>query len=81
MWQWLIPLAAALAVFTLVLLITPPGFGSLPDLLFGAARGPNAEAAAYALGAAATLALAVLVALSALCFVIGLVRRRAPGKP
>ena len=47
------------------------------DVLLNTARGPGAEAAAYALGAAATLALAVLIALSGVSFVIGLLRRRA----
>jgi hypothetical protein len=76
-WQWLVPLAAALLIFCGVLLSTPPGFAALPSVLLNTARGQNAEAAAYALGAAATLALTVLIALSGACFVIGLLRRRA----
>ncbi len=58
---WLVPLGAALAVFAAVLLTTPPGFGAVGDVLFGSVRGPNAEAAAYAVGAAASLALVTLL--------------------
>jgi hypothetical protein len=76
-WQWFIPLVGAATVFCGVLLITPPGFTALPDVLLNTARGPGAEAATYALGAAATFALAVLITLSGVCFVIGLLRRRA----
>ncbi len=65
-WRWLVPLLAAAAVFSAVLLTTPPGFASIADVLFGSIRGPNAEAAAYALGAAAGLALAALLVVAAL---------------
>ena len=58
---WPVPLVAALAVFTFVLLTTPPGFRAVTDVLFGSPRGVIADAAAYALGAAASLAVLVLV--------------------
>lgn len=74
--RWGVPLLAALVVFVGVLLSTPPGFGSLADVLLGAARGPNADAAAYALGAASTLALVCLCAVAGLYGVIELLRRR-----
>ena len=76
MWRTLVPLLITAAVFCAVLLSTPPGFGSLSDVLIGTARGPNAEAAAYALGAAASLALLALLASAAVCFVIDLLRSR-----
>ena len=75
-WRWALPLLAAAAVFTLVLLNTPPGFAALGEVLFGSPRGPNAEAAAYALGAAASLALGALVGVAATWAVIDLLRRR-----
>jgi hypothetical protein len=61
-----LPLLCAGAVFVFVLLTTPPGFASLGDVLFGSARGPNAEASAYALGAAAGLALVALLIVAAI---------------
>lgn len=70
------PLVAAVAVFSGVLLNTPPGFEALTDVLFGLPRGPNAEAAAYALGAAGSLALAALLVLGGVCWLLGLVMRR-----
>jgi hypothetical protein len=73
---WLAPLAGGVAVFATVLLVTPPGFAAIGDVLFSSARGPNADGAAYALGAAASLALGALVVLWGVCFVIGLLRRR-----
>lgn len=63
-------------MFVYVLLTTPPGFEAVGEVLVGTARGPLAEAAAYAVGAAASLALIVLLVLWALGFVIGLLRRR-----
>ncbi len=69
-WAWAVPLLGAALVFVFVMLTTPPGFSSVPDVLFGAPRGVNADAAAYALGAAASLA---LLALTALALVAGLV--------
>ena len=79
MWTWLLPLLGAAAVFGGVLLTTPPGFRALADAATGAARGANADAAAYALGAAASLALLALLVLAALSYSITfLLRRRAP---
>ena len=46
-----------------MLLTTPPGFEAISDILFGLPRGPNADAAAYALGAAGSLALLTLLLL------------------
>ena len=75
------PLAGAAAVFCGVLLTTPPGFRALADAATGAARGPNADAAAYALGAAASLALVALLLLAALSYGITVVLRRiAPSR-
>jgi hypothetical protein len=71
-----VPLAGAAAVFAGVLLVTPPGFQALSDVLFGLPRGPNAEAAAYALGAAGSLALVALLVLSVACWLLDLVMRR-----
>ena len=62
-WSWLVPIVGAGLVFTAVLLTTPPGFEAISDILFGLPRGPNADAAAYALGAAGSLALLTLLAL------------------
>jgi hypothetical protein len=77
LWTWIVPLVAATAVFTGVLLSTPPGFAALTDVLFGQPRGPNAEGAAYALGAAGALALVALLALAAGCWLVErLVTRR-----
>jgi hypothetical protein len=75
-WRWAVPLGAAVAVFSGVLLATPPGFASIGDVLFGSVRGPNAEAAAYALGAAAGLALVTLLLVAAGCVVIDLLHRQ-----
>ena len=61
LWTWAVPLAMAGVVFAFVLSTTPPGWRAIPDVLVGSVRGPNADAAAYALGAAASLALGVLV--------------------
>lgn len=76
MWTWLLPLLGSATVFCGVLVTTPPGFRALADAATGAARGPNADAAAYALGAAASLALVALVVLGALCYGITFVIRR-----
>ena len=62
-WSWAVPLGAAGAVFAFVLLTTPPGFKAITDVLFGSPRGVNADAAAYALGAAGSLALLALLGL------------------
>ena len=60
------PIVAAAAVFAAVLLMTPPGFRALSDVLLGSPRGPSADAAAYALGAAGSLALLTLLILGVL---------------
>lgn len=73
--SWLVPLLGAVFVFTAVLLTTPPGFAAIGEVLFSSARGPNAEGAAYALGAAASLALTTLLVLWAVAFVIQLLLR------
>jgi hypothetical protein len=75
-WSWLVPLLGAAAVFIAVLLTTPPGFRALGDLLLGPLRGPSADAAAYALGSAGSLALLTLLGLAALIGAIYLARRR-----
>jgi hypothetical protein len=66
-WSWLVPLAGAIAVFSAILVTTPPGFAAIPQALFVTSRGPATDAAAYALGAAAAFALATLVVLAAVC--------------
>lgn len=63
---FVVALVAAAAVFAGVLLTTPPGFGAIADVLLGSPRGAAADAAAYALGAAASLALITLLLLAAL---------------
>jgi hypothetical protein len=75
-WRTVVPLLAALAVFSLVLLSTPPGFAAISEVLFTSPRGASADAAAYALGAAASLALVALLGVAALCTVIELLCRR-----
>jgi hypothetical protein len=75
-WSWLVPLLGALAVFCAVLLTTPPGVRALTDLVLGPLRGPAADAAAYALGSAASLALLALVILAAITALIDLALRR-----
>jgi hypothetical protein len=76
LWTWLLPLLGAAAVFTGVLLTTPPGFGAIGAVLFGSPRGAAADAAAYALAAAASLALVALVLLACLATGIELALRR-----
>jgi hypothetical protein len=66
-WSWALPLVGAVATFVGVLISTPPGFRAVTDVLFGSLRGPNADAAAYALGSAASLALGALVVLAVAC--------------
>jgi len=75
-WTWILPLLAGTLVFSAVLISTPPGFAALSDVLFGQPRGPNAEAAAYALGAAGTLGLVALLALAAVCWLAARLIRR-----
>jgi hypothetical protein len=75
-WTWATPLLGAAAVFVFVLVTTPPGFSSVPDVLFGSPRGVNADAAAYALGAAASLALGALLGLAVVMAAIETILRR-----
>ena len=78
-WSWVVPLLVALGVFVAVLLTTPPGFQAISDVLLGEPRGANADAAAYALSAAGSLALLALVALALMLGILDLVVRRADG--
>jgi hypothetical protein len=71
----LVCLVAALAVFGGVLLSTPPGLSSLPDLLLGPARGARGAAEAYAVGAAASLSLLTLGAMAGVVALWKLVAR------
>jgi hypothetical protein len=75
-WSWLVPIAGAGMVFAAVLLTTPPGFRAISDILLGSPRGPSADAAAYAVGAAASLALLTLLVLGLVLGVIDLAFRR-----
>lgn len=63
-WTWVTPLGGALIVFGTVLWVTPPGFGAIVDVVFGSPRGASADAAAFVLGAAGSLALVTLVVLA-----------------
>jgi hypothetical protein len=80
-WTWLLPLLAAGAVFGAVLVATPPGVGAIGEVLVGAPRGPRAEAAAYAVGAAGTLALLALGVTVGVCAVIDAMLRRRRRHP
>ena len=60
----LVCLLTAGVVFIGVLLSTPPGLVSLPDLVLGPARGARGAAEAYAVGAAASLSLLTLLVLA-----------------
>jgi hypothetical protein len=82
-WSWLVPIAGAAVVFAAVLLTTPPGFRAISDILHGTPRGPSADAAAYALGAAGSLALLTLLALGLVLGAIDLAvrRKRSPVRP
>ena len=82
-WSWLVPIASAAVVFAAVLLTTPPGFRAISDILFGSPRGPSADAAAYALGAAGSLALLTLLALGVVLGALDLALRRwrSPVRP
>jgi len=64
-WTWISPLVGAVVVFVLVLLRTPPGFEAISQLVFNTPRGPSADAVAYVLGAAGSLALVTLGVLAA----------------
>jgi hypothetical protein len=63
-WSWLMPLVGAAAVFAGVLWTTPPGFRAIVDVLVGSPRGPGADADAYALGSASSLALLALLVMA-----------------
>jgi hypothetical protein len=70
---WWIPAAAsvaALVVFGSVLASTPPGFYSLVLLFQLGRRDYGALSSSYAVGAAATLALVVLVVLASACVLV-----------
>ena len=60
-----LPLVGAAVVFAAVLWVTPPGFGAIAEVVLGSPRGPSADAAAYVLGAAGSLALVTLLVLAA----------------
>jgi Mn2+/Fe2+ NRAMP family transporter len=75
-WSWLVPIAVALVVFAAVLLTTPPGFQAISDILLGSPRGPSADAAAYALGAAGSLAFLSLLVLALVLAAIDLAVQR-----
>jgi hypothetical protein len=75
-WSWLAPLLVAAVVFAAVLLTTPPGFRAITDIAFGSPRGPNADAAAYALGSSASLALVALLGAAVVTGGIDSVMRR-----
>jgi hypothetical protein len=75
-WSWLAPLVGAAAVFVGVLWTTPPGFGAIGAVVLGSPRGAAADAAAYALGAAGSLALVALVCLALVCGGIDFAVRR-----
>jgi hypothetical protein len=65
------------------LLTTPPGFRAISDILLGSPRGPSADAAAYALGAAGSLALLTLLILGVVLGALDLALRRwhSPAPP
>jgi hypothetical protein len=69
----LVTLLAAAGVFLGVLLGTPPGPVSLPELLLGPARGARGAAEAYAVGAAASLSLLTLLVIAGLFGLVKLV--------
>jgi hypothetical protein len=66
----------AVAVFGGVLWTTPPGFGAIVDVLLGSVRGATADAAAYALGSAGSLALVTLLVVALVCGGIDWIGRR-----
>jgi hypothetical protein len=79
-WSWIVPLVGAALVFGAVLLSTPPGFGAIRDVIVVAPSGPSADAAAYALGAAASLALVALVVLGVVCGGLDVLLRKMAGR-
>jgi hypothetical protein len=74
-WTWVAPLVGAAIVFAAVLWVTPPGFGAIVEVVLGSPRGPNADAAAYVLGSAGTLALVTLLVLALMSIGIEFVLR------
>lgn len=80
-WSWIVPLVGAVLVFVGVLLTTPPGFGAIGNVFFFVPRGPSSDAAAYALGAASSLALVTLVVLGLACCGLDLALRKAFRRP
>lgn len=82
-WPPLAALVAATTVFLCVLLTTPPGPSSLVILLIRPSSDAHTVAAAYAVGAAAFLALCTLIGIASLgslaAVLVALVRmRRGP---
>jgi Mn2+/Fe2+ NRAMP family transporter len=75
-WSWAVPLLGALVVFGVVLVTTPPGFRAISDVILGSPRGPTADAVAYTLGAASSLALLALLLLAGLTSLLELALRR-----
>jgi hypothetical protein len=73
---WPIPLVLAALVFAFVLFTTPPGFRAIVDVLVSSPRGVNADAAAYALGAASSLAFMVLLGLAVIMSIVEIAMRR-----
>ncbi len=69
-WSWVTPLGVAALVFSGVLVSTPPGFGAIAQVLVFRESGPLGDAAAYALGAAASLAFVALVGVATCCRVL-----------
>jgi hypothetical protein len=76
-WSWGVPLVGAAVVFASVLLMTPPGLRAITDVVLGSPRGANADAAAYALGSAGSLALLTLLGLAAILGGIDFVIKRS----
>lgn len=76
-WSWVVPLVAAALAVTFVLASTPPGFTAVGDVVFGTPRGMAADAAAYALGSAASLGLLMLIVMGLLCAALDLAVRRS----
>jgi hypothetical protein len=75
-WSWLVPLIGGLGVFVGVLLTTPPGLGAITDVILASPRGPGADAAAFTLGAAASLGLLALLLLALACGALDFALRR-----
>ncbi len=76
-WPPIVATLLALVVFAGILLTTPPGFASVRDVLLVHDDPPRLLQASYALGAAASLALATLVMLAPLFAVLDVIARAA----